>query len=120
MTTLKKTKQTNKKTKQKITNVGKDMNKLDPLLVGIENGIATVESTMAVPEELKNRTLLVAQWIRIHLPMQKTWVPSLLQEDSTYGGATEPSGLRPARSRAHEPQRMSPCATTRQQEKPPQ
>ena len=35
------------------------MNKLDPLLVGIENGIATVESTMAVPEELKNRTLLV-------------------------------------------------------------
>ena len=65
-------------------------------------------------------TILVAQWIRIHLPMQKTWVPPLLQEDSTYGGATEPSGLKPARSMAHEPQRMSPCATTLQQEKPKQ
>ena len=41
-------------------------------------------------------------------------------EDSTHGGATEPSGLKPAHSRVHEPQWMSPCDTTMQQEKPPQ
>ena len=35
------------------------MNKLDPLLVGIENDTATVESTKAVPQELKNRTFLM-------------------------------------------------------------
>ena len=28
------------------------------------------------------RTSLVAQWIRIHLPMQGTWVPSLIWEIS--------------------------------------
>ena len=34
------------------------------------------------------RTSLVAQWIRIHLPTQGTWVPSLIREDSTSLGAT--------------------------------
>ena len=29
------------------------------------------------------RTSQVAQWIRIHLPVQRTWVQSLDQEDST-------------------------------------
>ena len=29
-----------------------------------------------------NRTSLVAEWIRSHLPMQGTQVPSLVQEDS--------------------------------------
>ena len=29
------------------------------------------------------------QWLRIHLPMQGTWVPSLVQEDSTCLGATK-------------------------------
>ena len=28
-------------------------------------------------------TSLVAQWLRIRLPMQGTWVPSLVQEDPT-------------------------------------
>ena len=33
---------------------------------------------------------LVIQWLRIHLPMQETWVQSLLQEDRTCRRATKP------------------------------
>ena len=36
------------------------------------------------------RASLVVQWWRIHLPMQKTQVWSLVQEDSTCLGATKP------------------------------
>ena len=32
----------------------------------------------------------VAQWLRIHLPMQGTWVRALVQEDPTCRGATKP------------------------------
>ena len=42
---------------------------------------------------LKNsywRASLVAQWIRIYLPMQGTQVRSLVQEDPTCCGATKP------------------------------
>ena len=35
-------------------------------------------------------TSLVAQWLRIHLPMQGTRVRSLVQEDPTCRGATKP------------------------------
>ena len=35
-------------------------------------------------------TSLVVHWIRIHLPMQGTWVRSLVQEDHTCLGATKP------------------------------
>ena len=35
-------------------------------------------------------TSLVAQWWRIHLPMQRTWVQSLVWEDSTGCGAAKP------------------------------
>ena len=35
-------------------------------------------------------TSLVAQWVRIHLPMQGIWVQSLVWEDSTCRGATKP------------------------------
>ena len=35
-------------------------------------------------------TSLVAQWLRIRLPMQGTWVQSLVQEDPTCCGATKP------------------------------
>ena len=35
-------------------------------------------------------TSLVAQWLRIHLPMQGTWVRSLLREDPTCRRATKP------------------------------
>ena len=32
----------------------------------------------------------MAQWERIHLPMQETQVPSLIQEDPTCLGGTKP------------------------------
>ena len=32
----------------------------------------------------------LVQWLRIHLPMQETWIPSLIQEGPTCGGATKP------------------------------
>ena len=35
-------------------------------------------------------TSLVAQWLRIHLPMQGTRVRALVQEDPTCCGATKP------------------------------
>ena len=35
-------------------------------------------------------TSLVVQWLRIHLPMQGTWVRALVQEDPTCRGATKP------------------------------
>ena len=41
--------------------------------------------------KLDHWTSLVAQWIRIHLPKQETQVQSLVQEDSTYRGATKPA-----------------------------
>ena len=34
-------------------------------------------------------TSLVAQWLRICLPMQGTWAQSLVQEDATSLGATK-------------------------------
>ena len=36
------------------------------------------------------RTSLVVQWLRICLPMQGTWVQSLVREDPTCHGATNP------------------------------
>ena len=33
---------------------------------------------------------LVVQWLRIHLPMQGTWVRALVREDPTCCGATKP------------------------------
>ena len=35
-------------------------------------------------------TSLSVQWLRLCLPMQRMWVQSLLQEDSTCHGATKP------------------------------
>ena len=35
------------------------------------------------------RASLVAQWLRICLPMQGTWVQALVREDPTCHGATE-------------------------------
>ena len=78
-------------------------------------------------------TSLVAQWLRIRLPMQGTRVWALTREDPTCCGATKPvrhnywaCTLDPAShnywahvlqllslcSRAHEPQLLSPRATT--------
>ena len=36
------------------------------------------------------RASLVVQWLRIHLPMQGTWVRALVREDATCGGAAKP------------------------------
>ena len=46
-----------KKKKQKITSGGKDVEKLNPCaeLVGVPNGIASVKSSMAVPQKMKSR-----------------------------------------------------------------
>ena len=43
-------------------------------------------------KELKNSfgASLVAQWLRICLPMQGTWVQALVWEDPTCHGATKP------------------------------
>ena len=38
----------------------------------------------------KSRAFLVAQWLRIHLPMQGTQVQALVREDPTCHGATKP------------------------------
>ena len=77
-------------------------------------------------------TSLVAQWLRIRLPMQGTQVRALVQEDPTCRGATKARApqLLSLRSRACEPQLLSPRATTTeahvpraralQQEKPQQ
>jgi len=44
---------------------------------------------------IKNATsgvFLMAQWQRIHLSMQETWVRYLIREDPTCLGATKPVG----------------------------
>ena len=81
-------------------------------------------------EELRTRrfemgipygTSLVAQWLRIHLPVQRTRVRSLVREDPTCHRATKPvrhnywaCALEPASHNywAHMPQLLSPQATT--------
>ena len=42
-------------------------------------------------QNLITGTSLVAQWLRIHLPMQGTQVRALVREDPTCRGATKPS-----------------------------
>ena len=37
-----------------------------------------------------HRASLVAQWLKICLPMQGTWVPALVREDPTCRGASKP------------------------------
>ena len=46
----------------------------------------------SVQEKVHVGTSLVVLWIRIHLPMQGTGVPSLIWEDSTCRGATKLGG----------------------------
>ena len=49
-----------------------------------------------------NGTSLVAQWLRIRLPRQGTWVRSLVREDPTCHGVKIPRAA----------EQLSPCATT--------
>ena len=53
------------------------------------------------------QTSLGTQWIRICLPIQGTWVRSLVQEDPTRLGAAKPVRYN---TWAHEPHLLSPCA----------
>ncbi|KAJ8786159.1 hypothetical protein J1605_006515 [Eschrichtius robustus] len=59
-------------------------------------------------------TSLVAQWLRICLPRQGTRVRSLVREDPTCRRATKPVRhyYLSLRSRAREPQLLSPRAAT--------
>ena len=92
------------------------------------------EKGTEVNSKEKKGTCLVAQWLRIHLPMQGTMVRSLVWEDPTCHGATKPvlhnywactlepashnywahtrQLLKPTHSRAHVPQLLSPHAAT--------
>ena len=57
------------------------------------------------PQKVDCGTSLVVQWLRICLPMQGTWIQSLVWEDSTYLGETKPQCRNdrsmPASTRAH-------------------
>ena len=70
--------------------------------------------------KLKSQASLVAQWLRICLPMQGTWVRALVREDPTCHGATKPvhhnywaCALEPASHNYWSPCTWSLCSTTR-------
>ena len=76
------------------------------------------------PLKQNEGTSLVAQWLRIHLPMQGTRVRALVREDPTCRGATKPVShnywactLEPA---CHNYWALVLRAGAPQQEKPPQ
>ena len=67
------------------------------------------------------RASLVAQWLRIHLPVQGTWVRALVQEDPTCRGAAKPvchnswaCTLDPVSHNYWSPHAWSLCSTTRE------
>ena len=49
------------------------------------------ENYKTLMKEIKKGASLVAQWLRIRLPMQGTWVQALAQEDNTCCGTTKPA-----------------------------
>ena len=73
---------------------------------------------MVIIKKSTSRTSLVAQWLRICLPMQGTRVQALVREDPTCRGATKPVrrnylawALEPVSHNywAHEPQLLKPA-----------
>ena len=54
---------------------------------------------------------MVVQWLRIHMPVQGTWVPSQAREDPTCLGATKPSLCNKRSHHREKPLRLesSPC-----------
>ena len=54
--------------------------------------LRTVSQFFSSSQNKKKRfkTSLTVQWLQTHLPMQGTWVPSLVQEDSTCLRAIKP------------------------------
>ena len=85
-----------------------------------------IQKTASADQKPLTGTSPVAQWLRICLPMQGTWVWSLVREDPTCWGATkhmpqllslrsracEPPLPNPAHPRARAPRLLSPCAAT--------
>ena len=60
---------------------------------GEGDGARANPTAVGLSQELKNKTRasLAAQWWRIHLPMQGTWInQSLIWEDLTSCGTTKP------------------------------
>ena len=57
---------------------------------GRNRGSLNVELNMHLVKKLKEGASLVAQWLRICLPMQGTQVRALVWEDPTCRGATRP------------------------------
>ena len=57
-------------------------------------------------------TSLMVQWLRIHLPMQRTWVRSLVWESSTCYGATEAAHLEPTfcNKKRHHSEKPTHCS----------
>ena len=63
----------------------------DPWLNLIESECKAI----CIPGTVKNNRIgafLVVQWLRIHLPMQRTWVPSLVRKDFMCCGVTKLMG----------------------------
>ena len=52
---------------------------------------ASPKLTQMLDLEDKGKTSVAIQWLSIHLPMQGTWVQSLVWEDSTCHRATKPT-----------------------------
>ena len=72
---------------------------IQPYLPGLRPGHTTQTSTTfmasrgtwTLPDKRhKTGTSLVAQWLRIHLPVQGTWIRALVWEDPTCRGVTKP------------------------------
>ena len=59
--------------------------------------------------EISAGTSLVAQWLKIRLPMQGMWVRALVRDDPTYHGAT-----KPVSHNNWSPCAYSPCSATRE------
>ena len=87
-------------------------------------------STNLAQESLSQASLVV-KWLRIHLPMQRTQVQSLVREDTTHHGATKPMSHnywtcepravirneKPRQQEAHTPQ-LETAPAGRNQRKP--
>ena len=74
-------------------NVGDLKEMLDCFQNWLKSRLKLLRSSANNKKELLNikvGTSLVAQWLRIHLPMQGTRVRSLVREDPTCHGATKP------------------------------
>ena len=88
------------------------------------SGITHISSSPDNYCHLKERASLVAQWLRIRLPMQGTRVRALVQEEPTCRRATKPGRRNywacALESASHNYSSLHSRAHALQQEKPPQ